>query len=79
MQHMRFYDTNEAAKARKHGITVKKLIGGYRRVVPSPEPRYIMQTKLIKELLKENKIVIACGCLVLVYHSIYISQFSFGP
>ena len=55
----RFYTKTEAAKLK--GIRIKKLIGGYRRVVPSPLPEAILQKKEIAALLKSGKVVIACG------------------
>lgn len=42
-------------------MIIKKLIGGYRMVVPSPVPKKIIQMAQIKKLLKDGKIVIACG------------------
>ena len=57
----RFLSAKQAAIASRQGIAVKKLIGGYRRVVPSPTPKRIVQIRQIGDLLKENRIVIACG------------------
>lgn len=57
----RFLSAKQASIARRHGVAIKKLIGGYRRVVPSPMPKRIVQIRQIKNLLKENRIVIACG------------------
>ena len=57
----RFYTAREAAIGRKQGLVIKKLIGGYRRVVPSPTPKRIAQIDIIQRLLKEGRIVIACG------------------
>jgi carbamate kinase len=57
----RFLSRNEAASARKDGFVVKKLMHGYRRVVPSPSPSSIVQKELVKSLLRERHIVIACG------------------
>lgn len=56
-----FYTAKEAAQGKRHGLVMKKLIGGYRRVVPSPIPKKIIQMEMIKKLLKQGKIVIACG------------------
>ncbi len=34
---------------------------GYRKIVPSPEPKKIIQLKTIKELIEKGKIVVSCG------------------
>jgi len=34
---------------------------GYRKVVPSPEPKKVVQLKTIKELIEKGKTVISCG------------------
>jgi carbamate kinase len=34
---------------------------GFRKVVPSPEPKKVVQLKTIKELVEKGKIVICCG------------------
>lgn len=34
---------------------------GYRKVVPSPEPKKVIQLKTIKELIEKGKTVISCG------------------
>jgi carbamate kinase len=34
---------------------------GFRRVVPSPKPLKIVEIDIIKELIENNKIVVACG------------------
>ncbi len=34
---------------------------GFRRVVPSPKPKKIVEIDIIKELINNNRIVIACG------------------
>jgi carbamate kinase len=57
----RFCTHKEAAALALQGFTVKKLIGGYRRVVASPVPKKIVQMEEIKKFLKAGKIVIACG------------------
>jgi carbamate kinase len=46
--------------ARK-GMVVRKLIHGYRRVVPSPMPREILEAGLIRRLLRDGYVVIAAG------------------
>jgi len=52
------------AKARsiaEKGMAVKKLIHGYRRVVPSPRPKEILEVGLIHRLLSDRYVVIAAG------------------
>ena len=41
--------------------TFKEISGNYRRVVPSPEPVSILNLDAIKNLIKNNHVVIACG------------------
>lgn len=56
-----FYSKREAIKLRKRGFFIKEDIGrGYRRVVPSPKPIEIIESGIIKKLLK-NSVVIAAG------------------
>ena len=57
------YDKNTADKLSKEkGWTFKwDARGGFRRVVPSPEPKDIMELNLIKLLLNENYVPIAVG------------------
>ena len=46
----------------KFGWTAKKVEGkGWRRVVPSPEPKKIINKKVIRKLVQEGTIVIAAG------------------
>jgi len=40
---------------------VEDAARGYRRVVPSPEPVDIMELEIIRDLVKQNVLVIACG------------------
>lgn len=58
-----FYTAEEAKQiAEEKGYTMKEDAGrGYRRVVPSPMPKKIVEIRTIKELLKKGNIVIACG------------------
>ena len=56
-----FYDVKHAAILRKKGFTMAKVIGGYRRVVPSPNPLEIVEAKTINSLLNSGTIVIAAG------------------
>jgi carbamate kinase len=58
-----FY-TKEQAEVLKaeYGWTIVEDAGrGYRQVVPSPIPKEIIPFHTIKQLVEENKIVIACG------------------
>jgi carbamate kinase len=57
----RFYAKREADLLARRGFAMKKLVNGYRRVVPSPEPRGIVQKSMILELLRSKHVVIACG------------------
>ncbi|MDE1861038.1 MAG: carbamate kinase [Candidatus Micrarchaeota archaeon] len=57
----RFYGASEAARIKSSHIVIKKLHGGYRRVVPSPPPKDIIEAGTIKELLSDGHLVIACG------------------
>jgi carbamate kinase len=60
----RYYSDEETtALRREHGWTMKRAPGGrgWRRVVPSPRPREIVEEDIVSELLDEGVIVIACG------------------
>ena len=58
-----FYSAEEAQQiANEKGYTFKEDAGrGYRRVVPSPLPKKIIEIRTIKDLLKKGNVVIACG------------------
>ena len=58
-----FYTKEEADKlAEEKGYAMKEDAGrGYRRVVPSPAPKKIVEIRTIKNLLNKGNIVIACG------------------
>ena len=58
-----FYSKEEADQmAKERGYIFKEDAGrGYRRVVASPEPKKIVETKTIKLLLQNKNIVIAGG------------------
>ncbi|GAA0079051.1 carbamate kinase [Clostridium sp. CTA-5] len=58
-----FYKKEEADKlAKESGFTFKEDAGrGYRRVVPSPNPKKIVEIDVIKELLENDNVVIAVG------------------
>ena len=48
--------------AKKYHWTVREDAGrGWRRVVPSPRPRAILETRIIKTLAAEGYVVVACG------------------
>ena len=58
-----FYSEKEALKlAKEKGWLVKEDAGrGYRRVVPSPKPKSIIEKREISDLVKSGAIVIAAG------------------
>ena len=58
-----FYKKEEALKiSREQGYIMKEDAGrGYRRVVPSPMPKKILEIETIESLVNEGKIVITCG------------------
>lgn len=58
----RSYKKAEAQKlAAEHGWIVKPQGKGWRRVVPSPRPRSIVESETIRDLLNRGVIVICCG------------------
>lgn len=57
----RFYSESEAARMRKKGFVMKRMLKGYRRVVPSPRPKAIVEERLIRELPEFGIIVVAAG------------------
>jgi carbamate kinase len=57
-----FYDAAQAQRMRAGGLTVVEDAGrGFRRVVPSPQPREIIELDVIRRLLELRVIVIAAG------------------
>jgi len=56
-----FYNAREAKKLGKKFIIKKDSNRGYRRVVPSPKPIKVIETKIIDDILDDNAIVIAAG------------------
>lgn len=59
----RFFTAEEAARmARERGWILREdAHRGWRRVVPSPAPRAIVQLPTIRRMLRDGVIVIACG------------------
>ena len=59
----RFYPEDALAEFEDHGWIMKPDEGGrgWRRVVPSPEPKEIVELAVVGELLAGGVIVIACG------------------
>ncbi|TDC64177.1 carbamate kinase [Actinomadura sp. GC306] len=56
------YDRVEADKlAAEYGWTVRQDGDGWRRVVPSPRPQRVIETRLIRELLRLGTIVVCAG------------------
>jgi carbamate kinase len=59
-----FYSREEAGRLheQKPDLTIKEDAGrGYRRVVPSPEPKIIAERLAIKTLVDTGFVVVACG------------------
>lgn len=59
-----FYSKEEAAKVKeqKSDLVIKEDAGrGYRRVVPSPDPKIIAERYAIRSLIDAGFVVVACG------------------
>ncbi len=56
-----FYANGKAKALVRKGFVIKRLINGFRRVVPSPKPQKIIDIGQITRLLSANSIVIAAG------------------
>ena len=58
-----FYNLSEAQKLRQDRgwVIIEDSDRGYRRVVPSPRPLAIQETRIIKHMLADSEIVIAVG------------------
>jgi carbamate kinase len=57
-----FYSKERAEKLQKEGITIMEDAGrGYRRVVPSPDPKQVVEAPMIASLLAQGKVVIGAG------------------
>jgi carbamate kinase len=57
----RFYPPEQVEELKRHGWVMTEQKGGWRRVVPSPIPSEIIEEDIVRELLAEGVIVIACG------------------
>ncbi|GAA4227187.1 carbamate kinase [Actinomadura meridiana] len=56
------YDQEEAEKlAAEYGWTVRQDGDGWRRVVPSPRPQRVIETRLIRELVRLGTVVVCAG------------------
>ena len=56
-----FYSDEESIEIKKEGYQIKKQPDGWRIVVPSPDPKCIVESKIIKKMLDDGIIVIASG------------------
>ncbi len=56
-----YYPDEEVEELKKEGYKVRKQPDGWRIVVPSPDPKSIVEGKIIKRMLDEGVIVIASG------------------
>ena len=57
-----FFDEKRARELEKHGVAVREDAGrGWRRVVPSPVPRSVVERHSIRNLIDHGYIVVAVG------------------
>ena len=56
-----YYSDEEVNEIRKEGFQVKKETDGWRIVVPSPDPKSIVEGEIINKMLDDDIIVIASG------------------
>ncbi|KYK20606.1 carbamate kinase [Thermoplasmatales archaeon SG8-52-4] len=56
-----FYSEEEVEEIKEEGYQVKKFSEGWRIVVPSPDPKTIVEGDIINKMLDDNIIVIASG------------------
>lgn len=57
-----FYTQTQAEELQRNGFTMREDAGrGYRRVVPSPMPKEIVDVEVIRQLLEAGVIVVALG------------------
>jgi len=62
-----FYTERQVRKLRKKYVIKKDSNRGFRRVVPSPKPLRIIESKAIKNLIKNNIVIAAGGGGIPVY------------
>jgi carbamate kinase len=56
-----YWKKGEAEELKKDGYILKEFPNGYRIVVPSPDPKAIVEGEIIKNLLDDGIIVVASG------------------
>ena len=56
-----FYGRKEAERLARKGFVMKRLLKGYRRVVPSPRPVRIVELSEIERVISSGRIAIAAG------------------
>jgi carbamate kinase len=57
-----FFRADQARALRAQGFAMAEDAGrGWRRVVPSPAPRHVLELEVIRHLLEQNVVVIAAG------------------
>jgi len=56
-----YYTEDEALELKNEGNELIKQSRGWRMVVPSPDPKYIVEGEIIKKMLEDEIIVIASG------------------
>jgi len=56
-----YYGKEKLDELKEDGYNVKEVKDGYRIVVPSPDPKSIVEGDIIKRLLKDDVLVIASG------------------
>ena len=56
-----YYDEEEAIELLKEGYQIMRQPDGWRIIVPSPDPKSIVEGNIIKKMLDDNIVVIASG------------------
>lgn len=56
-----YYPDEEVEELKKEGYKIKKQTHGWRIVVPSPDPKSIVEGEVIKKMLEDDIIIIASG------------------